>query len=100
MAEYRLSALASEDLAEIADYTEKRWGLTQAYRYVSKLKETFELVAAHPNLGRACESLSPGYRRIEQGSHVVFYRPAEHYVLIGRILHQRMMPNTRVLEDS
>lgn len=93
MPEYRLSSLASTDLEEIASYTEKRWGLTQAYRYISKLKETFQVVAANPNLGRACGALAPEYRRIEQGSHVVFYRPDKKGVLIGRILHQRMMPN-------
>ncbi len=92
MSGYRLSALAELDLADIADYTTDVWGATQADNYLDSLVECFIRIAQRPGLGRACDSIHPGFRRIEQGRHIIFYKPGKSGVLIGRILHQSMLP--------
>ncbi len=38
-------------------------------------------------------------RRIEQGSHVIFYRQQDHGIFIIRILHKAMLPETHSLDD-
>ena len=90
MADYRLSARAETDLAEIADYTVATFGIEQARRYRNDLESCFEYLAENPRLGRSAESLAPGLRRFEHRSHAIFYAGERSGVLIVRILHTRM----------
>ena len=90
MADYRLSARAVTDLAEIADYTVATFGVEQARRYRDDLESCFEYLADNPLLGRSAESLAPGLRRFEHRSHAIFYTKERGGVLIVRILHTRM----------
>lgn len=101
MSEYRLSSLAELDLADIADYTTDVWGANQAYLYLDALVDCFNRIAQMPDLGRASYSVHPGFRRIEQGKHVIFYKPGKHGVFISRILHQSMLPaRHELMEDE
>ena len=100
MSGYRVSRLARLDLIEIADYTLDRWGLRQAERYLDGLEDCFERLVQTPQMGRACDQIRPGYRRIEQGKHVVIYREDRDCVFICRILHERMLPKEHLFEDS
>ncbi|WP_420237095.1 type II toxin-antitoxin system RelE/ParE family toxin [Telmatobacter bradus] len=43
-------------------------------------------------MGRTCEWISPGLRRHESGSHVIFYRLRPSGIRITRVLHQQMLP--------
>lgn len=97
---YRLSSMARLDLFDIVDYTLATWGEEQALRYLDGLEECFRLLAESPEIGRACEGVRPGYRRHEHQKHAIFYRADGEGVLIGRILHQRMLPNRRLLDES
>jgi toxin ParE1/3/4 len=49
-------------------------------------------------MGRGCDSVSIGLRRIEHGKHVVFYRVVTGGILIVRVLHQQMIPGKRHFE--
>jgi toxin ParE1/3/4 len=49
-------------------------------------------VADNPALGKACDELFPGLRRIPEGSHVVYFREVGGEVEILRVLHERMLP--------
>lgn len=100
MTAHRFSELARLDLIEIADYTLNEWGLEQAIRYLDSLDGCFRLIAANPRVGRKCDLLRPGYRRIEHEKHVIFYRAEPDSILIVRILHQRMIPETQPLEEQ
>ena len=100
MPEYRLSRLARLDLIEIADYTVDTWGADQANRYLDRLEACFRQLAETPEIGRPCATVRPGYRRMEHQKHVIFYRAKKKGVLIGRILHQRMMPGRHLMDDA
>lgn len=98
--EYRLSNKARADLKEIARYTFKNWGIDQARRYNDGLLKRFQTIAESPLIGRRCDEIQAGYRRMEHARHVVFYRQDGNGVLISRILHQRMMPGQQAFADS
>ena len=90
MADHRLSARAEADLAGIADYTIKTFGIEQARRYRDALEGCFRTLAENPRLGHSAERLSPSLRRFEHRSHTVFYVEDEGGILIIRILHVGM----------
>ncbi len=100
MSGYRLSALAELDLAKIADYTTDVCGAKQADLYLSSLAECFLRIVQNPSLGRACDSVHPGFRRIDQGKHVIFYKPGKRGVFISRILHTSMLPTVREMMEG
>jgi len=77
----------------------KTWGSAQTRRYSQGLKDTFQLLADNPSLGRTCDSIHRGLRRFEHGKHVVFYVCQADGVLIARVLHQQMVPTKAKFED-
>jgi toxin ParE1/3/4 len=90
---FRLSKSAQADIDGIGIYTRDRWDENQATRYLTALDGCFHRIAEHPLLlGHACDDIRPGYRRAEQGSHVVFYKLDENGLLIVRVLHRKMLP--------
>lgn len=96
---YRFSRLARLDLIGIGDFTLDHWGADQAIGYLDSLERCFELLAANPEMGRKCDRLRKGYRRMEHEKHVVFYRNDDAGILIVRILHQRVLPENRAMEE-
>ena len=64
--------------------------MEQARSYLGGLHACCERLADRPHLGRSAESLSPGLRRCEFRSHVVFYIGQSEGVVIVRVLHERM----------
>jgi toxin ParE1/3/4 len=70
----------------------KTWGSAQTRRYTQGLRACFQLLAENPSLGRTCDAVHPGLRRLEHGKHVVFYLSQADGVLIVRVLHQQMVP--------
>lgn len=91
MSRYLLSPAAQDDLEEVVDYICQRWDIDQAETYLRELQHAIERAAATPHLGRACDDIRPGYRKLAAGSHTLYYRPTGDGVIdIIRILHQRM----------
>ena len=100
MGRFRISRLAEADLHNIGAYTLRIWGETQADRYLAQLEDCCQRLADHPALGRACDEIRSGLRRMEQGRHVVFYREEPDGIVISRILHQRMLPDKQDIDDK
>ena len=100
MARVRFSGHAEADLYEVGLYTLRTWGEAQAERYVSQLERSCQLLAGNRALGRACDEIRPGLRRMEQGKHVLFYREEAGGIRIIRILHQRMLPENQEIDDT
>lgn len=100
MAAFRFSRRAEADLLSIGAYTFRTWGVDQAFRYIADLEACCQMLADHPTLGRACDHVRPGLRRMERGRHVVFYREDAGGILVSRILHQRMLPERQASDDE
>jgi len=100
VATYRFSRRAEADLVEIAGYTLEQWGENQTLRYIEDLEVFCQRLADRPELGRACDDVRPGLRRMERGRHVIFYRLESGGILVSRILHQRMLPDRHPIEDD
>jgi toxin ParE1/3/4 len=100
VAAFRFSRRAEADLLNIGDYTLRTWGKAQATRYLGELEVFCQTLADNPALGRACDDVRPGLRRMEHGKHVVFYRQERIGILVSRILHQNMLPDKHDTSDQ
>ena len=90
MQAFILSAKALEDLKSIGRFTLKSWGREQRNIYLSKLDESFHLLAEQPQLGNARDDIRKGYRVYHVRRHLIFYRQKPAKIEIIRILHDRM----------
>ncbi len=100
MAHCRFSRRAEADLSGIGTYTLRTWGKAQAIRYLIELEECCQMLAENPALGRSCDDVRPGLRRMECRAHVLFYREDKKGILVSRILHQRMLPERHAIDDG
>lgn len=100
MAALRFSRRAEADLLSIAGHTVRTWGEEQTVRYLDDLEACCRMLAENPALGRACDPVRPGLRRMERGRHVVFYRQDAGGIVVSRILHQRMLPERHATGDE
>ena len=100
MATFRLSRLAEADLIEIGAYTLRAWGEDQAIRYIDGVGTCCHRLADNPQLGRVCDYIRPGLRRMEHARHVVSCRIEAGGIRISRILHQRMLPERQRLDEG
>jgi toxin ParE1/3/4 len=99
MATFRFSRRAETDLLSFGEYTLRTWGKAQTARYLAELETFCKALADNPTLGRTCDDIRPGLRRLEHGKHVVFYRQQHNGILIVRILHQNMQPEKHDTSD-
>ena len=100
MSVVRFGPRAEADLLAIADYTLHEWGAEQALRYVDGLEACCQLLAENPAMGRSCDQIRPGLRRMEHGSHVILYRRESRGILVSRVLHKRMLPERNLADDD
>jgi toxin ParE1/3/4 len=87
---FQLTNKAYEDLKGIAKYTQATWGVEQRKEYLSRLDQSFHLIAENIGIGMNCDYIREGYHRYPVGKHVVFYKIEEETVFIVRVLHQSM----------
>jgi toxin ParE1/3/4 len=97
---FRFSRRAEADLLSIGAYTLRNWGQVQTIRYIDDLEACCQMLADNVGLGRRCDDVRPGLRRMERGRHVVFYREDAGGILVLRILHQRMLPDRHAIDDD
>ncbi len=100
MARVRFSRRTEADLLSMSDHTLDAWGEDQALRYVDALEACCRMLADNPLLGRRCDDVRRGLRRMESGEHVVSYREKAGGILISRILHGRMLPTRYAMDDD
>lgn len=89
MSSYRLTERAEADVFDIFLFGFEQFGRMQASRYRDELAACFQLLAENPRMGRPAESIAPGVRRHEHGSHVILYEIADDGVLILAVVHGR-----------
>jgi toxin ParE1/3/4 len=100
MALLRFSRRAEADLLSIGAYTFRTWGQDQTIRYIDELEACCLVLAGNPALGRSCDDVRRGLRRMECGRHVVFYRQDAGGILVSRILHQRILPERHAFGED
>jgi toxin ParE1/3/4 len=96
----RFTRLAEADLLDVGLYTRRTWDQRQCDRYLRELEERCYQLANDPKRGRPCDEIRPGLRRIRVGKHVVFYREEPGDILVSRVLHERMLPESQAMEDE
>jgi toxin ParE1/3/4 len=99
MATVQFSRRAEADILSIGIYTIRTWGESQADRYLEEIAACCQMLAENPLLGRGCDEVRSGLRRMEQGKHVVFYRQLSKGIWVSRVLHQRMLPEQHEMDD-
>jgi toxin ParE1/3/4 len=95
----RYARAAATDLGGIGIYTRKTWGKTQELKYLDMLESSCERLAETPLLGRKCDEISPGLRRMEVGQHIIFYREGDSGIVVVRVLHRAMLPSRWSMES-
>ena len=94
---FTLSNKALADLKDIGRYTQEHWGREQRDLYLGMLDTSFHQLAANPLKGKDCSDIRDGYRKLNAGSHVIFYRQRSNdSIEIVRVLHGRMDIETRL----
>jgi toxin ParE1/3/4 len=88
----RLGALAEQDLIDIWQYTEERWGPEQADAYLDAIEHGFQRLVYHPEAGTNRDNVREGYRVLFIQQHAVYYRVTPTGVHVVRVLHGRMDP--------
>lgn len=82
-----LSAEASIDLDEIRQHTEEQFGVDQARRYLSGLRDALDLLTTQPSMGTVVLPGSEIRCWIHRGHYRVLYRDHGDHLEIGRVLH-------------
>ena len=85
----RIGARADEDLADIASFTDERWGSIQTESYVSTLQNAYEELCQFPAAGHRRIDLPPEMRVWPVGRHLIVYLPTDEELQIVRIVHRR-----------
>ena len=97
MKRFDLTRSALADLRSIARFTQSRWGLRQRNSYLKEVDQVFRSLAKNPLMGKACDEIREGYRKLPHGAHVIYYmQPTEDEILIVRILHATMDVNLQI----
>jgi len=82
---------ARADLDSIWDYTADTLGIDQADRYILGIRNSCLALARAETTGRDASDIPPGYRKMQSGRHVIFYRlPDKDTLDVVRVLHGRM----------
>jgi toxin ParE1/3/4 len=99
MEPFQLSKGAKSDLRSIALFTENRRGRPQRNLYIKQLDDAFFLLAQNPDVGISCNYIRDGYKKIPQGSHIIFYKHSTSAnVLVVRILHKSMDYDSQIAQ--
>lgn len=97
MRRLQLTGSARADLKSIARFTEQRWGKPQRNAYLRGMDRVFRMLVGNPFMGKACDEIMEGYRKLPHGAHVIYYRlPSAEELLIVRILHSSMDVDSRL----
>ena len=87
MTGYVLAKEADADLQNIYWFTHERWGENQAELYILGLFSTIEMLAQHPEMGRARIELSAKIRSFTHKRHIIYYMVLDEGIGMSRVLH-------------
>ncbi len=83
-----LSALAKDDLRDIAQYTFTRYGERQVDIYLQALYDGMELLTENPEIGHRRDDIPESYKSLVIEKHVLIFTVQDESIIIARILYQ------------
>ena len=99
MPDFRLTPNAQSDLIEIRQFTIKQWDDKQSQKYLSKLRQTIQLLAETPILGKLRLDVGADVFSFPHASHVIYYVMHEQQLVVFGVLHKRMVPLNHLSDD-
>ena len=84
---YVLSQETDDDIEDIFEYGEYKFGTSQAIEYLIGMNNHFEMIAKNPNIGIERKEIKDELFSFPYNSHIIFYRKMDGYVRIIRVLH-------------
>ncbi len=93
MSNCRFTPDAQSDLIDIRRYALKQWGEeAQSKKYLSEMRQTVQLLAETPSLGKYRPDVEINVLSFPHGSHVIYYVVHEQLLVVFGVLHKRMVP--------
>lgn len=92
MSAYFLTKDAEMDLIQIRQYTLNKWGKVQSLKYLQALRQTLELLATSPLLGKLRAEVKDNARSFPHASHVIYYFQHKDKLVVFGVLHKHMVP--------
>ncbi len=84
---------AKQDLLDIQQYTQAKWGNVQAKNYLHELRNTLKRLQEQPLIGiDRSNDLGTGVQSFPYASHMIYYRTQKNNLIVLAILHQTMVP--------
>jgi toxin ParE1/3/4 len=96
MSAYQLTSDAQSDLIEIRRYTLANWGIQQSQKYLSEMRQTMQLLAESPTLGKPRPDVVSGAFSFPYVSHLIYYLQHREQIIVFGVLHKRMVPTTHL----
>lgn len=93
MYKYKLSNIAKEDLIQIYQFGEQRFGIKQAEIYFDSFFTHFEIIAKNPYLFEAVDFIKPGYRRCVCGVDSIYFKINAEEIEIMTIIGRQELNN-------
>ncbi len=84
---YVLSQEADNDIEDIFEYGEYRFGASQAIEYLIGLNDHFKAIAKNPDIGKDRREIKDGLFSFPYISHIIFYHKLKGYIRIVRVLY-------------
>ncbi|WP_077342867.1 type II toxin-antitoxin system RelE/ParE family toxin [Pseudocolwellia agarivorans] len=94
MANYKLSEVAAEDIAQIFEFGIDTFGLNAASNYIEGMTVRLQQLAEYPLQYQAVDDIREGYRRSVYRSHAIYYRIGENCIDIMRILRNQNLESS------
>lgn len=94
MGQYFFTKHSQQDLVQLRCFTQETWGETQSVVYLQNIRDTLQLLASMPSMGKNCfDDLGENIFRFPSGAYMIYYltQTAEQIVVIA-IFHQSMVP--------
>lgn len=98
MATVRLTNQARADLRDIWDYLAREAGPETADAQLRRIQSTAEGLAQMPYSAQARSDLGSDIRSRRSGSYMIYYRPIDGGIRVGRVLHGRRDVRSELFE--
>ncbi|MDP4529178.1 type II toxin-antitoxin system RelE/ParE family toxin [Alkalimonas delamerensis] len=98
MSGYELTPEAKADIHQIRRFSLSHWGELQTNLYLTKLTNSFSMLAEHPRLGTHRPDVRQEAYSFPCQSHVIYYICKTEKVIVFAVLHKHMIPEQHLTE--